>query len=183
MTQALKHIALCILLLSAGVSYAQLSNKGYFTVNEDRGCNPLTVTITLTASAPCTCFVGACPCNIDYDGDGTYEDPLPSPDPFTYTFSEPGVYQIEVLFQGGSAQDFITIEVAENTPPDFDIYSCSAERVVININDDSFENYVIDYGDGNTETVPRGAANPQHAYTDNLQKTISIGRSSQTLSP
>lgn len=156
-------------------SAQHLSDKGFFTVTEDRGCNPLTITIDIDeTTAPCECFVGSCPCNIDYDGDGVYEDPLPSPDPFTYTFSEAGIYQIEILFQGGSAQDYITIEVTENTPPDFDIYSCSAERIVIKINDTNFENYVINYGDGNTETVPRGAPNPQHAYAENAAKTVAI---------
>ena len=175
MKQVLKHIAACCFsLLLTQIATAQLSNKGFFTVNEDRGCNPLTITIEFTATAPCICRESGCPCNIDYDGDGTYDPVPPIPDPIEHTYTESGIYQIEVLFQGGSAQDFITVEVAENTPPDFDIYSCSGERVVININDNSFENYVINYGDGNTVTVPRGAANPQHAYADNSQKTISI---------
>lgn len=113
---------------------------GNFTVNEKRGCAPLT--ITLNTGALCA---GACTVR--------YENESPSPT-FTHTFNTPGTYEVRVFFP--NFQDVITITVEANIVPTVELFSCGGRRVRVNVTDQSYDSYSINLGDGNTVQIPSG---------------------------
>lgn len=171
MNYILKHIAtICFLLLTYSATAQYTSNNGWFSVNEISGCTGLTVNITIsTSNAPCICTSG-CSCAFDYNGDGTYD---PKSNPLTYTFTEPGNFRLTILFPNPYGADYIDITIADNLPPDFNIYSCAGETILLDITDTNFDNYIIDYGDGSSETVAQGT-DPLHNYADNTVRTVSV---------
>ncbi|MEX2336820.1 MAG: gliding motility-associated C-terminal domain-containing protein [Fulvivirga sp.] len=173
MKQLLGNIALLSMVLLTTAAQGQYtSQKGWFTVDEVRGCAGLTINITLVPGmAPCICGDTGCPCDFDYDGDGNYDQ---NAMPLTYTFTEPGDYTLEILFIQPYGPDYINIQIEDNTAPEFNIHSCAGETVVIDISDNNFDNYVINYGDGTTQTVANTAAAPQHSYASNSLRTVEI---------
>lgn len=160
---------LLIILLTTAAQGQYKSQNGWFVVDEVKGCTGLTINIEFVAGeAPCTCGDSGCAC--DFFINDTKED-LNS---LSYTFTEPGDYTLEVLFPNPNGSDFIDIKIADNTPPEFNIYACSGESILIDISDRNFDNYVVDYDDGTSETVTKGAPNPQHNYPDNTLRTIGV---------
>ncbi|MCU0419550.1 MAG: gliding motility-associated C-terminal domain-containing protein [Cyclobacteriaceae bacterium] len=132
---------------------------GNFTVNEKRGCAPLT--ITLNTGALC---VGAC--NV------RYENETPSPT-FTHTFNTPGTYEVRVFFP--NFQDFITVTVEPNITPAVELYSCGGRRVRVNVTDQTYDSYSINLGDGNTVAIPSGThPSIEHTYAAAGNYTIRV---------
>ncbi|ELR70008.1 hypothetical protein C900_04378 [Fulvivirga imtechensis AK7] len=172
MKTILKNIAVLLFFLLTTPATAQYSSdNGWFTVDEVSGCEGLTVNITIDASAPCNCGTSGCPCDFDYEGDGTYD---PKSNPFTFTFDDPGNYRLEILFPNPFGSDYIDIKIANNIAPDFNIHSCSGETIVIDITDNNFDNYIIDYDDGVVETITKGSPAPQHNYANNTARTVRV---------
>lgn len=173
MKTILKNIAVLLLFLLTTSATAQYSSdNGWFTVDEVSGCEGLTINITIDATqAPCICGNAGCPCDFDYEGDGTYDA---KSNPFTFTFNEPGNYRLEILFPNPSGPDYIDINIANNIAPDFNIYSCAGETVVIDIIDNNFDSYIIDYDDGTIETIVQGSPDPQHTYANNAGRTVRV---------
>src|SRR4051812_6880557 len=103
---------LCILLLlltaevwSQPYTYTSAPN-GYFTIDQIKGCAPLTVNIYSTA-----CSGG---CDADYIGDGKNYYSYPGVKT-GYTYTDPGIYTI-VFVKGAGANniDKIQVEVVAN---------------------------------------------------------------------
>lgn len=148
----------------AGLTY--LSEEGTFNVNEIKGCSPLDVQICINSTAACDCV--SCICDIIF-GDGTG-------DMFSHTYTEPGIYSLEIIYPNNSAiqSDRITIEVTDKSEPDFDIYACSGNKVRVDIQDNQYDNYHINFGDGTQTTVPINTADQEHTYTGNATRTITL---------
>lgn len=158
-----------IFLLIPGKSQAQYpSDNGLFEVDFIRGCPGTTIQITNLYTATCDC-TAACSCDFDYDGDGVYEV---QPVPFEYTYTSAGVYRLEILFSGTS--DFITITIEDIPEPVFNVYSCAAETVLVEIPDTNYEFYEVDFGDGTIINVNQGDPVPSHTYADATSRTISV---------
>lgn len=165
-----KIVLICGALLWVSVTQAQpyLSNLGRFQVDQIKGCAPFTVTLANLLAGNCT---AGNPCSMDYQGNNQQTLNL-----FTFQYTNPGVYQLKVLYQGQGA-DQITITVVPNTQPDFEIYSCANADVKINVLDKSYQQMVIDFtNDGIPETIiPSGNnATATHDYATPGNKTISV---------
>ena len=127
-------------------------SQGYgakFSVNSNKGCTPFTVVVTDLSGAPDTIAV-----NYDW-GDGSPLDP-----DTIHTYTNPGTYDIvQTVANGIPRQDTIRITVADGQIPEFDIYKCRGTRGSIFISDTSYQEYYVDWGDGNTEIILAGASN------------------------
>lgn len=176
----------CLLLLIGQISFAQdpiSSPKGWFEVNYDQGCADFSLEITNTDSRPVELF-------IDFDGDPN--DPF-SLDGFTENFrinesrfmiyTTPGEYFVRVLDQINSSNiadrfDFITVVVTESLQPVFTVATCTNNNILLDIDfaADSYEGYLIDFGDGSTaRTITKNDAPSQpYAYSSQGNYAITV---------
>ncbi|WP_276374072.1 T9SS type B sorting domain-containing protein [Chryseolinea sp. H1M3-3] len=153
--------------------HAQHNSKGgRFTVDQIKGCAPLTVNIT-SINAPYVCN-GTTPCEM------LFESPPNGPGfeqlNYSYTYDTPGIYTIVVLFQAGVGTDEITVEVLPNIQPEFEIYSCGSNAVQVKVTDTNYQQYVIDFNDATpTVTVLSGnLATATHTFASQGNKTITV---------
>lgn len=141
-----------------------ISDLGRFEVDEIQGCAPFTVNINiLEPTCPCDAL---CPCDMNFEGIDPPPDNMPQ-NQFEYTFTEPGTYNLQVIFQGLTPRiDFIVIEVIPNELPEFDIFNCSNESVQVLINDTHYDEYVIDYFSNGVDdaVVPQGTQPPPFSF-------------------
>lgn len=154
------RIAFILLGLSftGGYVHAQYpSVLGRFEVDQVKGCAPLTVTLTLNPAYPCDT---GNPCAVFYENSTTSE-PLTNP-PFNHTYTQPGIYYLKTLRH--PIWDSIRIEVTANIPPQFDLYTCSGNEVSVQLNDDNYDEYIINYNDGSPESLVNGTGSDNHVY-------------------
>ncbi|MCB0491103.1 MAG: gliding motility-associated C-terminal domain-containing protein [Cyclobacteriaceae bacterium] len=160
-------IAGALLWVSVAMAQPYTSALGRFQVDQIKGCAPFTVTLTNLLAGNCN---GANPCSMDFEGSGQQTLNL-----FTFQYNTPGVYNLQVLYQGQGA-DNITITVTENIQPNFEIYSCANSDVTIKVLEKSYQQLVIDFNDGDPEVlIPSG--NNAIAYNDYAtpgNKTIAV---------
>ncbi|MDJ1503832.1 gliding motility-associated C-terminal domain-containing protein [Xanthocytophaga agilis] len=173
-------ISLTVFLSVAGSNiYAQ---QPCFTISATKGCVPLTI----TADPSC----------------GNYEPPPNPPDRYNYgdtisgeryairnrthTYSKPGIYGIYLYGQFNGSLDStktpIFVEVYPTPKPLFSIQQCSGFGIAVQIRDSSYvvgskayiyDSYVIEWGDGNIQTVS-GAGTYRHTYTGNTLRTVKV---------
>lgn len=170
----MKNSALTLLLITLAwvATQAQVleSTQKRFKVDNIKGCAPFTITITdtnLKTTGQCT---AGSPCLMDFEGNAQQQQ-----NQFTHTYTTPGTYKLSVLYQSIGADD-ITITVVENTPPSFEIYSCSGNQVSIKITDNKYAQYATNFNDGSGETKQPFQNNmtAQHAYAASGNRTISV---------
>ncbi len=179
-----------LILLVASVCQAALAQSPYksrlgrFQVDQKKGCAPFTVTIidtNLITSGDCT--LGK-PCDMDFNfkvGINCVDKILIPKDcgqnKFSYTFTTPGTYILRVLYQSIGADD-ITITVDQNIQPNFDIYSCANSKAQVKVNDNNYDQYVIDFtNDGTPEYIlpfSNSILAGPHTYTSAGTKTITV---------
>src|SRR5688572_26647079 len=131
--------------------------NGTFTVDQVKGCAPFTVTV----NAP-TCD-GSVGCDVAYTGD--FNDAQNSNTILltdTHTYTQPGDYTLQLV--RGVQLDEIQIEVVENTTPQFQLSSCSNNRVSLSILENVYDEYVVNFGDGSPAEFLGPMATRQHAY-------------------
>lgn len=142
------------------------SVNGRFQVDEKSGCAPFTINISINAPDVCD---GSNPCNADYNGDGMFLSYVPA-----HTYTQPGIYWLRILFQT-IGMDSIRIEVMNDTPPAFDIYTCGGNQIVYNITDTNYDEYVVNFNDGSPDDiVPAGMANGMHSYAVSGPQAITV---------
>lgn len=144
-----------------------VSDLGMFEVDEVKGCVPLTVNITIRPPSVCS---GASGCDMDFEGNNQFQGMT-----FSHVYSQPGTYKLRILFQTAGF-DQITITVAPNTQPAFEVYSCGGNSAQVNITDTNYDQYVINYNDASPEVlVPSGAlAKDTHTFASSGPKTVTV---------
>jgi len=111
-----------------------------FSVNSDIACNPFTVVVTDLSGAPDTVAV-----NYDY-GDGSPLDTASN-----HIYSQPGTYRIiQTVANANPRQDTAFVEVIDQYPPEFFLFTCKGTSGSVFIRDTLYESYQILWGDGNT---------------------------------
>lgn len=140
----------CLLLLAVGGkvrAQGYPSEQGKFTVSQVRGCAPLNVAITDDPENSIYVFDYAGDINgtINLNKDQDYRDT-------TYTI--PGIYKILRVIS--SEYDSITIEVFEPRPPQFRVYTCINNSILIERTSDYYDRLQIDFGDGITVEMADG---------------------------
>lgn len=169
------YIVWMVMCLSFCAQAQYTSRLGRFQVDRIKGCNNLEVNLT---SADCA----SGDCNMIF-GDGPPGD-RGQGNVFQHIYTRPGTYKLQVLFQGGTTLDDITIVVTPDTlRPQFEVYTCSGNQVMVNITDANYEQYVINYNDGSPDVVrPRGnLAKDQHLYTAGPHTVTVRGRNMDAL--
>jgi gliding motility-associated-like protein len=167
------RITTLFLLLISFCAQAQFNSRlGRFQVDQIEGCAPFTINVT-SYTAPFACD-GSSPCDFSLV---TSTNPNQSigQNISTFTFTQPGTYLFRILFQTSGFDD-IQIVVNPNTPPVFELYTCAANQVAINITDTNFENYIVNFGDGSGETTFQRdiTLRGSHTYTSPGSRSISV---------
>lgn len=166
------RITIFFLMLIPICAQAQFSSRlGRFQVDQIEGCAPFTINVTGYTS-PFVCDSGS-PC--DFSLSTPSGNQSIGQNVSTFTFTQPGTYLFSILFQTSGFDD-IAIVVNPNTPPAFELYTCAANVVAINITDANFENYIVNFGDGSPEvTFQRDITlRGSHAYPSPGTRSISL---------
>ncbi len=168
-------ILLCLSITSFKSMGQHFSDDNRFSVAEIVACAPYGDPIVINAPE---CDGTTTACSIDFD----HEDGVPNTlalvdgDSFNYTYTEPGTYVIRVQFGTTQGFDQITLTILPNNAPDFKIYTCSGNRVQLDITDTNYTAYSIDYeSDGTPDaTSATGMVLPFHTYATSTPKTITV---------
>lgn len=128
-----------------------------------KGCVPLTVNMIDCSGA---------------DADLIFYDYGDGPTTATsYTFNKAGLYAIKQLLNSGNGGKELLktdyIEVVEVLPISVEVTVCEGKMVQVSLKDDYYNKYIIDFGDGTSQTVT-GLNDITHTYSDEVQKTITI---------
>lgn len=157
-TNTIRKFCLICLIWAGVIANTQAQSPCFRAKNNvTRGCAPFTVEL-VDCSGATTIFYNY--------GDGSAQTQQN-----TYTYTQPGLYAVTQYIQkpGQTQADSLQvqnyIEVLAAPQPVFDIKLCSDNAVFLSIPDQNYEEYTINWGDGITQTVPRGTINiPPHKY-------------------
>jgi gliding motility-associated-like protein len=134
--------------------------NGFFTIDEIKGCAPLTVTINSTVCSGIGCDVNY-EFNIDPSA-AAFKSYQLEP---THTYTAPGVYTIFFIRGGGNNNvDQIQVEVVDNIKPKIEVNNCGGANVSLSILDNNYDQYVVNYNDGSADIILPPATDNQHAY-------------------
>ena len=130
------YIIFLILLCSGTWSYGQndrfYSESGYFSVENIKGCSPLTVTAQYH-SPPSDVRQIRFMEGVQYDTARTF------------TYNEAGTFTIEALFgeSPNIVRDFLEIEVREPEQPQFFVYNCGNNTIQVKVEQQGFYNQFL----------------------------------------
>ena len=167
------------LVLLTGISFhasAQFpSDNGRFTIPDNIACAPYGNPITISVPE---CDGVSLACSIDFNkGDGV-ANTLAITDgvPLNFQYTEPGTYIIEIQFGTTGGFDQVAITILPNEAPDFNIYTCSGNRIQLEINSTQYADYSIDYESDNTidDTSPSGMVLPFFTYPASTTQTVTV---------
>lgn len=143
------RIATFFLVLISICAQAQFSSRlGRFEVSQIEGCASLSISIAINPPFACD---SSTPCDFRVTSP-TGTDQGIGQNLSNFTFTQPGTYLFRILFQTSGFDD-IQIVVNPNTPPTFELYTCAANQVAINITDTNFDNYIVNFGDATPEVT------------------------------
>ncbi len=140
-----------------------LSVRGFFELDQQLGCNDLTVNINSLVPDVIT---------FQYDG----IDSPTNDNPF-FTYTEPGSYWINQYNQGPGGderKDSVLVTVVLPELPQVELQSCNNLELVVKINDNYYDEYEIDYGDGAIITIPKNSPIAPYTYTSNAQRNVVV---------
>lgn len=160
--------------LVAGFAQPYTSRLGRFQVDNIRGCAPFTINITTTnanGNGGCT---GTTPCIMSFDGTTNCPPNTSCQNVIQFTYTTPGTYKLIVTYQSIGSDD-ITVTVDPNVQPAFDVYTCAGQKVQINITDNTYDIYHINFGDASTTNIPSGNTQlVNHTYAAQGNYNISV---------
>lgn len=146
----ISHIVLSLVvftLVLSGIS-GPAANAQYlpgFDVNSTKGCAPFTVIITDLSTAPDSLIR-----NYDW-GDGSALDTVEM-----HLYENPGTYRIVQTVQNSVPPTYeVVIEVVDTPNPVFATANCSGPQGSVNIPDDYYEGYYVEWGDGTSNILPQ----------------------------
>ncbi len=135
-----------------------------------RGCAPLTINIT-------NCSFLVPDSSILYNYNYTLGDPITGISDTFHTYTTPGLYTVMQIGNiNGLADTLIKISYIEVLPapnPVVSAFRCDSNRVVIKTLNNQYEEYIIDWGDGNSSTIA-GLSQASNKYMTQGNKSISI---------
>ena len=159
------------LLLAVVQSYGQYKSGGLrFEVDEVKGCAPLTVTAIDLIGDPTTSLFAFVDASINYSpANLSIFSNLK-----THTFNQPGKYKIFQIIANTNVGDSIEVEVFELTTPEFNVIACASNNIQLEIEDNSYDQYFVDFGDGSTIIYNNGDVIPPHTYAAQNNYTIAV---------
>ncbi|MCP4522127.1 MAG: T9SS type B sorting domain-containing protein [Cytophagales bacterium] len=153
-----------LLLLSWSI---QAQQKQCFEAIETVGCAPFTVRLTNCGESK----------NPIYIFDGEANDLSKAIQDTFFTYTEAGIYDIHQLVGTTTIETFTKtqyIRVVDNPTPAFETYSCEGRKVTVEITENYYDEYIIDFGDGSENVTIEGNSSHTHTYSDTLIKTITV---------
>ena len=168
--------ALTFGLLLLGSSFGALA-QGYlseqerFVVDQIKGCAPLKVNV-IQENRP-SGSTNTPIYKYNYDGDlSTVTVNTDQKSEQDTTYEDPGTYRILQVI--GSILDTITVEVMEPRPPQFRVFNCINNNIYLEINDNYYDRFSIDFGDGATTEVATSQPFILHQYDPLGEYTITV---------
>ncbi len=155
MKQAFLFVGFFVFAIPAKAQYT--SRLGRFTVDQVRGCAPFTINITSTSFPGNLGCTPGTPCIMSFDGTNNCPPNASCQNILQFTYNTPGTYKLSVLYQSIGSDD-ITITVDPNIAPAFDIFACAGSKTEVDITDNNYDIYIIDFNnDGIVDsTIPSG---------------------------
>jgi gliding motility-associated-like protein len=151
----LKRFILYITLFWSFASQAQyLSVRGDFSIDQRRSCRDLLVTVT-------NINPGTDVILYQYEGKSSQVTANTS---FLYTTT--GNFWLYQYIQGpgGQKEDSIFVEIFDPVIPDFELQTCNNLDVQVVLQNNDYDIYEIDYGDGSIIQVPVNTFPPVYSY-------------------
>jgi len=147
----------------ANTCFGQVTSPlGRFTVDFNRGCNPLSIKVTDNSGAPVVVF--------QYEGSGSVPDSST-----THIYNQTGSFWLVQTAQNfNPRQDSLLIEVFDPIPPAFEVFTCEGDGVSVQINDGNYDQYLVNFGDNTTVLVNSTNPVPTHFYSSGGTYTISV---------
>ena len=161
----LKRIGLYITLFWSLTSNAQyISDRGDFSIDQQRGCRDLLVTVT-------NINPGTDVILYQYEGNSSQVTANTS-----FLYSSTGSFWLYQYIQGATGQkaDSILVEILDPVTPDFELQSCNNNDLQVIINDTFYDVYEIDYGDGTVIQVPVSTFPPLHSYGGTAPVAVTV---------
>ncbi len=155
----------CLLLLAAG---GEVCAQGYpseqdrFIVSQIRGCAPLNVAILSETIPPGNTNNPIY--DFNYEGDRNNITFNEDQDYRDTTYAIPGTYKILLILGDFDNSDSITIEVLEPRPPQFRVYTCINNSILVERTDSYYDRLQIDFGDG--ITIETSASETVYPYAN-----------------
>ena len=160
----MRFLAIIFLFITAN-SFSQIN--ACFTVTPTRGCPPLTVSVIDCSTGSNTPPV--------YYYEGVLDDNQSSNDTF-YTFTEPGSYPIfqKISTINGNDTTVRYVDVLPIPTPKVEVFNCGSNKVFIEITNVGYDEYNVNWGDGNTQILTSLNLSGEHQYPDDVSRTITI---------
>lgn len=142
-----------------------LAQTPCFDVANVKGCAPLTVNVTDCSGVDANLIF------YRFGGARVQRETI-------FTFQEPGIYSISQLINtGGAGGDSVRreniIEVFAPKVVDFDVIRCADRKVRVQINEDYYDSYKIDFGDNQSITIGDNEF-ADHTYNSESNFTITV---------
>ncbi|MDN5201362.1 gliding motility-associated C-terminal domain-containing protein [Fulvivirgaceae bacterium BMA10] len=146
------------------LSAQNTSAGGRFEVDYIAGCAPLTIQVTPIDG------LGSIVRQYDYDRNGSFVNDE------NFTFTQAGTYTILQVIQNVVPRtDSITVTVYDPVPPTFSVFNCESNSIQVDIDDTTYDQYEIDFGDGSPlVTINQGQIVPTHNYALQGSYPISV---------
>ncbi len=158
-------LALFVGLFFTNQSNAQyLSVKGDFEVDQQKGCHDITVTASNINPGTGT---------IIYQFDGFNSATTTNP---THTYTAPGTYWINQYIQGatGEKKDSVSVAVVAPETPKIELLSCNNFELLVDILDNYYDVYEINYGDGFITQINKNNNVPPYTFADNTTRNVTV---------
>jgi gliding motility-associated-like protein len=161
-TQLVGLAAILFLSVSGFEAYGQ---SPCFDADVTRGCAPLTVSVI-------DCSNGGVNLTYNFNAPGSVRGTAT-----TFTYTRPGRYAITQYGTFGATGDSLRrnnyIEVLATPEPVFTLSPCANREAFLQITDNVYNSFVVDWGDGVVESVP-AAGSYRHTYPNVNPRTVQV---------
>jgi gliding motility-associated-like protein len=153
-------------LLSILINISVFSQTPCFITSDTIGCLPHTVTLQDCSGASAFVYV--------YEENGTSDTTTSN----TYTYTTGGLHTITQLI--GTVDGLLSltktdyIKTIDRPLPEYTLYACEGLDVIIYMENDEYEKYIISYDDGSPNDTVLPYSTTTKTYLDNAVKTISV---------
>ncbi len=136
------------------------SQNGWFKADYNKACAPFTIHLTETDTFPPQTVR-----QFSFENNGYFVS-FNSGDSIQYTYNNPGIYKlVEVVNKDYTGKtDTLTVTVFNSTLPDFKVFTCSANGVLVEINDGVYDAYRVYYTPSDSIDINNGNAVPPYTY-------------------
>lgn len=161
----LKRFGLYITLFWSVASHAQyLSVRGDFSIDQQRGCRDLLISVTNINPGTDV---------ILYQYEGRSSQPTSDT---SYLYTNIGDYWLLQYIQGptGEKVDSIFVQILDPVIPAIELQACNNKSLQVVINDNAYDKYEINYGDGSIIQTPVNNFPPIYTYASNTPTTVTV---------